>query len=264
MTTLQHSLITFLADGGDIDKFEKELPYLLYPDAIRKYSIPRQYSHFEKPIGSKDVTWLKFPKDIKEITQEKVDAFLEKIPKEEKKVFSMGDVTNLSAFEQKNRHLKPDYFFGVKKHLIQDKIFDKFVRTKIDDSRKKEDVYFFNNKKLNGKQIRKVIDNIEETGLYMLSYMIYWMYGETTNQAWFDEHVKKVLDRQYPKDLSRSTYKYMKIPEELNKKITQHDWSGVKDGVLDTDEYRRMYEEVIRKMLKVDIEKNRKQKAKEF
>ena len=47
MITLQHSLATLFAYRGDVKAFEKEIPYVLVPDAIRRYCGPRQYSHFE-------------------------------------------------------------------------------------------------------------------------------------------------------------------------------------------------------------------------
>ncbi len=254
MTTLQHSLITLFSMNGDVENFEKVLPYTLLPDAIRRYSKLRQYSHFEESEDKTDISWIKYPKNIKTLSQQEINETPKHIV-EGLRPAVIGEQTHIEKFESTNRHLPIDYFYNVKKHLEQDYIFDEFLRERIDVSGKYQDEFNFNGEKLNGKQIREVISNIENQGLYILSYMMYKSYGITTNQEWFDEHIKSTLDKAYPQELSENTYKYMKIPEDINLKITNHDWSGLGDGYISINDYKNMYENVAKNMVKIDFER---------
>lgn len=71
MLTLQHSLVTFLALDGDIERFRFIVAYDLLPDAIRRYTEARQTSHFEINSTGTDVSFMKFPLDLK-ILQKKL------------------------------------------------------------------------------------------------------------------------------------------------------------------------------------------------
>lgn len=76
MITLQHSLITLFANNGNEKEFDKEISYVLLPDAIRKYCGQRQYSHFEINLQTRDVSWIQYPVDLKQLNKEKVDDYL--------------------------------------------------------------------------------------------------------------------------------------------------------------------------------------------
>lgn len=71
MITIQHLLCNLIRYEGNIEAFEKELPYCLLPDAIRAYIGFRSYSHFEVNPEGNDVSWYVFPIDIKNLTKEK-------------------------------------------------------------------------------------------------------------------------------------------------------------------------------------------------
>ena len=254
MITLQHTLVTLLALNGDEEQLRKEVPYVLLPDAIRRYLGPRQYSHFESSYDGKDVSWLKYPEDTKSMTKESL-AGVEKHMVEEVKPCVLGEKTIISAFDEHNSHLNPIYFAGVKKHLTQDYIFDKFVRKNIDCSHMYEDKFIFKGQEYDGKGIRKVIADFEAYGVYLLAYMIHEEFGITVNQEWFDKNVKTQLDKHYSADLSEGTYGYMKIPEEINKWITEHDWSHIGECSLTNADYLEMYQSVIDNMYLIDSER---------
>lgn len=91
--------------------------------------------------------------------------------------------------------------------------------------------------------------------MYVLAYMLNQAYGITANQAWFDKHVKNVLDEKYPQDLSDGTYSYMKIPEIINQRITTGDWNHLDDSIIPYSDYLKMYEEIIKQMPAIDEEK---------
>lgn len=259
MITLQHTLVSLLAMQGDEKRLRDEVPYILLPDAIRRYLGPRQYSHFEVSHDGTDVSWVKYPEDIKGMSKETL-AGAKKHMVAEVKPCVLGEETIVSAFEEHNDHLSPIYYAGTKKHLVQDHIFDDFVRQNIDCSRMYEDKFVFQGQEYDGKGIRKVIADFEAHGLYMLAYMLYDSFGITANQDWFDQNVKVQLDANYSKDLSDGTYGYMRIPEEINKWITEHDWSHLGEGTLSNADYIKMYQDVIDQMVLIDMERADKEK----
>lgn len=254
MITLQHTLVTLMGLRGNERELDEEVQYVLLPDAIRRYCGPRQYSHFEQAYDGSDVSWLKYPQALKSLTKEEVDRLPKHIVAEIKKC-DLGETTSIEAFEKHNAHLTPRYFGGVKKHLTQDYIFDRFVREKIDCSRMYEGIYSFNGQEYDGKGIRSIIADIENHGVYVLAYMLNKGYGITANQEWFDKHVKEILDAEYPEELAISAYGYMKIRPEINERITNGDWSHLNEGLLPYEEYLKMYEEVIKEMPKIDYER---------
>ena len=258
MITLQHTLVTLLGLRGNERELDEEIQYVLLPDAIRRYCGPRQYSHFEKSYDGKDTSWLAYPRDLKTLTKEEA----EKLPKHivsEVKPCVLGETTSIESFEEHNTHLNYRYFAGVKKHLTQDYIFDRFIREKIDCSRMYEDKFVFEGQEYDGKGVRGLIADIENQGLYILAYMAEKTYGKKTNQAWFDKHVKERLDEEYSEDLADGTYKYMKIPEVINERITNGDWSHLNDGPIPYEEYLKLYEEVIKEMPKIDMDRKIKE-----
>lgn len=262
MITLQHSLITLFANNGNEEELSKEIPYVLLPDAIRKYTGLRQYSHFEVNPSNGDASWLKYPTDLKVMSSESI----ERQPKylaADLKQGVLGEETDISLFEKYNKHLPKEQYLGIKKHLVQDKIFDKWIREEIDCSKRDENVFKFQQKNFKGTDIRRIITEIEYQGLYLLAYMNYKAYGITTNQEWFDKYVKERLDIAYPKDLSDKTYQYMRIPDYIEEKISNHDWSELEQGIIPLQRYIDMYKMVAREMIKIDIQKQHTDKKQE-
>ena len=254
MITLQHTLVTLMGLRGNEREMDEEIQYVLLPDTIRRYCGPRQYSHFEQAYDGSDVSWFKYPLTLKGLTKEEVDRLPKHIVAEIKKC-DLGETTNIRAFEEHNTHLSPKYFAGVKKHLTQDFIFDRFVREKIDCSEMYDGKYVFNGQEYDGKGIRGLIADMEHHGVYVLAYMLNKAYGITANQEWFDKHVKARLDEEYPEELAESAYGFMKIKPEINERITNGDWTHLEEGPLPLEDYVEMYEEVIKEMPKIDYER---------
>ncbi|MBE5745962.1 MAG: hypothetical protein E7359_01560 [Clostridiales bacterium] len=260
MLTLQHSLITLFALNGNEKQFKEELPYVLLPDAIRKYLTNRKYGHFELSHDKKDVSWLKYPIDIKNLSSEIFD-MAEKHLVSDLSPCVLGEITQVESFEKHNSHLPIVYFAGVKKHLIQDRLNDVFIRKIIDCSKMYEDIFVFKGKEYTGTEIRKIISEIENYGFYILSSMLYDAFNITTNQEWFDKNVKPVLDKAYGEELSNATYRFMKIPEDINEKITNHDFSNLDKNIIDINIYLNMYKLVVESMKQVDVERIKKEKT---
>lgn len=293
MITLQHSLVTLFGLNGDEKKFEEQIPFVLIPDAIRRYCGPRPYSHFEETPDGSAISFMHFPLSLRTLSKENIGnerMFLA----EGYRPCVIGETTHIEKFEQVNGDLPPLYYAGVKKHLTQDVIFDKFVREGIglDCSRRFESMYspeettgknigiftfsrpvkdedgeYVRDEEgkikrepetLDGEGVRKLIAEFENQGLYILAYMIHKTYGITANQEWFDSHVKTALDREYSEDLANGTYQYMRIPEEIDRRITEHDWTHLEEGPIPFADYAKMYREVISQMPEIDTEMDEK------
>jgi hypothetical protein len=241
MLTLQHSLVTFLALDGDIDRFRFIVAYDLLPDAIRKYTGARQTSHFEINSTGTDVSFMKFPLDLKNLTKEtseKIEGHLAG----DIKPCCIGETTQLHVFDQWNKHLPIQYYCGIRMHLIQDYFYDEFIRKIIDCSDKYNDKFIYNGKSIDGTTVRKYVADIEEDGFCILAKEIYDKCGVVTDQAWFDRNVRDIIKTVYSDDLATGTYNYMKIKPEINRAIQTQDWRKCRlHKIANISGYRAMY-----------------------
>lgn len=241
MLTLQHSLVTFLALDGDIDRFRFIVAYDLLPDAIRKYTGARQTSHFEINSTGTDVSFMKFPLDLKNLTKEtseKIEGHLAG----DIKPCCIGETTQLHVFDQWNKHLPIQYYCGIRMHLIQDYFYDEFIRNIIDCSDKYNDKFIYNGKSIDGTTVRKYVADIEEDGFCILAKEINDKCGVVTDQAWFDRNVRDIIKTVYSDDLATGTYNYMKIKPEINRAIQTQDWRKCRlHKIANISGYRAMY-----------------------
>lgn len=241
MLTLQHSLVTFLALDGDIDRFRFIVAYDLLQDAIRKYTGARQTSHFEINSTGTDVSFMKFPLDLKNLTKEtseKIEGHLAG----DIKPCCIGETTQLHVFDQWNKHLPIQYYCGIRMHLIQDYFYDEFIRKIIDCSDKYNDKFIYNGKSIDGTTVRKYVADIEEDGFCILAKEIYDKCGVVTDQAWFDRNVRDIIKTVYSDDLATGTYNYMKIKPEINRAIQTQDWRKCRlHKIANISGYRAMY-----------------------
>lgn len=241
MLTLQHSLVTFLALDGDIDRFRFIVAYDLLPDAIRRYTGARQTSHFEINSTGTDVSFMKFPLDLKNLTKEtseKIEGHLAG----DIKPCCIGETTQLHVFDQWNKHLPIQYYCGIRMHLIQDYFYDEFIRKIIDCSDKYNDKFIYNGKSIDGTTVRKYVADIEEDGFCILAKEIYDKCGVVTDQAWFDRNVRDIIKTVYSDDLATGTYNYMKIKPEINRAIQTQDWRKCRlHKIANISGYRAMY-----------------------
>lgn len=241
MLTLQHSLVTFLALDGDIERFRFIVAYDLLPDAIRRYTGARQTSHFEINSTGTDVSFMKFPLDLKNLTKEtseKIEGHLAG----DIKPCCIGETTQLHVFDQWNKHLPIQYYCGIRMHLIQDYFYDEFIRNIIDCSDKYNDKFIYNGKSIDGTTVRKYVADIEEDGFCILAKEIYDKCGVVTDQAWFDRNVRDIIKTVYSDDLATGTYNYMKIKPEINRAIQTQDWRKCRlHKIANISGYRAMY-----------------------
>lgn len=247
MLSIQHILCGLLATNNNKDKFKELIPSLVYPDAIRCYSKQREYSHFEESADGTDVSYWKLPVDMKNLTQEIIDdsisaeAHLAKKP-----ATAIGEVTRVDIFERHNKHLPKKIFDGIKMHLIQDSIYDEFIREQIDCRGKYRGVYKFDDREYNSEEVRKLITSIEEEGILILAKEIYEWYGVIVDMEWVEREVYPVIKSKYSKHMADTTCKYMTISEKTDIIIKTRSWDRKTEWTLDIEDYNRLYSRMLK------------------
>ena len=137
MITLQHTICDLLKFKGNLDRFDKEISYCLLPDSIRAYIGPRPLSHFEENPDGNDISWYKFPEDIKSMTKSSALSCEQHLSDISRKS-CLGEKTHVDKFVETNSDLPELEYNGILTHLIQDYIFDDWIRDLIDCSNKYE------------------------------------------------------------------------------------------------------------------------------
>lgn len=246
MITLQHSALYFLAfslrrrqfassletsnsfdistsnDVSFIQDLQKEIPFLLLPDAIRAFSGGRQPSHFEQLPDGTDYSWMIFPDEetLKSLTKENFSEKVEfSIPGAYPKC-AIGEETQIAEFDVRNWDHK--HYPTLRCHLIQDFYMDILVREKLIDVTgrfKDKFIVLHNGQEIDGAEFRRQVTLLEKFGLLHLAGVVYKKTGFLLNQDWFDKIVKPAIYEAYSEELAESTYKYMHIDEEINKRI---------------------------------------------
>lgn len=245
MLTLQHSLITLIILDGNIERFRQIIPYVLLPDAIRRYTGARQTSHFEENSNHSDISWMKYPLDIKAIDKESQAFKIKSHLANNIKPCCIGETTILTAFNKHNKHLPLIYYTGVKIHLTEDFIYDEFIREHIDCSDKYNNHFYINDKAYDDKGVRQAITEIEEDGIVILARHIYEKYNIITDQTWFDKNVRDVLFKVYSEDLAIGNYNYMQLRTDINEAIVSQNWESVKlNNTVSFGDYTRMYDKI--------------------
>lgn len=146
--------------------------------------------------------------------------------------------------QKTNTDLPEKMYTGIVTHLKQDIAFDKFIRMHIDCSKKLRDKFVFQERKMDGSGVRRLITEIEQYGIYALAFLIFKEKGILCNQSWLSERIKPILDIDYSADLSDTTFSYMKIDTKIEQYITNQDWSHLDDGPITFSEYKNFYDDL--------------------
>ena len=247
MLSIQHIMCLY---EKNVQASNRLVAATVYPDAIRAYTGARQYSHFERTYDDSDVSYMRFSSDMT-LTQDEIKARL--LTKchlaKNLKACAIGEDTDIEVFYKHNARLEYVMKAGIGYHLQQDVVFDEFIRTEIDCSKKYDDIFVFNNKTMNGKELRALITDIEQQGIYVMAYRLYKRYGVTVSQDWLALNIMPVLAEEYCRDLADKTFSYMKIRDDINELILKHDWSKLNSGVLPLSKYEELYDTVQKNMI---------------
>lgn len=116
MLSIQHILGMMLAKGEKLSS--RQIAAVVYPDAIRAYTGPRQYSHFEKSEDDTDVSYMQFPEDMhteKDEIEKSIAAHGHLVS--DIRPCAIGEDTDFDAFLAHNRHLTGKVREGIVLHL---------------------------------------------------------------------------------------------------------------------------------------------------
>ena len=252
MLSIQHILCGTLQGHTN----SEYLAASILPDAIRAYTGRREYTHFEENAYQQqepekgDISYWQFPSNMKTMTRESVQAQLEQTGHLAADIHpaAIGEMTHIETFVEHNHELPPTLFLGCKDHLTQDVCFDAFIRTEIDCNRKEQDVFFFQQQAYNGAEVRQLIGQIEQHGIYILAHAMYEQIGILCNQNWLETNIKPILEDAYPLDLPEKTFSYMNIDSKVNQWITEKDWSHLEEGPIPRTHYETLYQTVFSSM----------------
>lgn len=252
MLSVQHIMSAIKKENiqpGQEAEMSEYLAAVVFPDAIRAYSGPRQYSHFEESPNGDDASYWVIPTDMSNVSKESITQSIEENSHMAEVIpAAIGENTSLETFFNTNTETmgaeNPTMFYGVKDHLVQDITFDKFIREKIDCTDKYNGKFSIGERELDDKEVRTVIGEIEQQGIYSLAKQVYEQTGITANAQWFEDTIKPILEKEYPSDLAEKTFNFMKIDEKINEYITNHDWSHINEGLISEQDYEQLYEEI--------------------
>lgn len=120
---------------------------------------------------------------IKEVKEEIEAEIPSEFQSEILKPCAIGEDTSLTLFCKTNTDLPEKMYTGIVTHLKQDIAFDKFIRMHIDCSKKLRDKFVFQERKMDGSGVRRLITEIEQYGIYALAFLIFKEKGILCNQS---------------------------------------------------------------------------------
>lgn len=236
MISIQHAALYYLAlhstrntcHAADATKleaeFKNEVPFVVLPDGIRAYSGPRPISHFERTPDGNGVSYMTFPSEevLKTLSKESFKTDVEFYHAEGYLPCVIGEKTDIREFDRHN--LGHKHYHALRVHMFQDAILDEILREElIDASLRFQDIFTVRHDtsiKIDGKELRRQVAEFERIGFIMLAGIVYERTGTVMNNDWFKTVVEPALQAAYPADLAENTFKYMKLDDETNARIT--------------------------------------------
>lgn len=255
MITLQHSALYLLALAAKrkehyLKEFAEEVPFVLLPDAIRGYITPRQAGHFEMTPDQTSYSWMKYPskETIATLTKENAVSKIQHYVVPDSPKCIIGERTNIREFDIMNWDHK--HYHSLRIHMLQDSVMDSILRDKmVDDAGRlsNEFIIRYNGASIDAPTVRDQITLFEYLGFIRLVGAIYNCTGMLLNQGWFERNVLSAMQDVYPEDLVNNTYKYMKIPPDINARISNRNFSLTEEekaSIIVTDNPERLMDEM--------------------
>lgn len=207
--------------------FKKEIPFILLPDAIRRYIGARQAGHCEIAMNG-DTSWMEFPEAdvLKTLTAENAAEKVRFHIADGIQPCVIGEYTNHDVF---NRHnLGHPHYMAFAMHLMQDTGLDRYLRevlVNVDERYEDKFTIIHSGEVIDGKTLREQVSLFEDALFLTAAGMFYRATGTIANRRWFEDVVYAALEKAYPKDLADGTYKFMAMSDELNARISAGDFA---------------------------------------
>ena len=236
MNTLSHTAIDFL-DAYEttkevtgvsnplicMNRFQEDLPFELFSDAVRAYVGPRQISHFEILPDGSGCSWMKMPTKVKmkELSKATIAEDLEFHLAEGYPKCVIGEATQLEVFDLHN--LRNPMYWQYRKHLVQDITLDEILREDIiDASDRFNDRFVVRHNPsivIDGAELRRQVADFERISFIVYAGIVYYRTGVLMNREWLKRNVHSALSAAYPQDLADNTFKYMALSDETEERI---------------------------------------------
>lgn len=225
----------------DLERYGRFIAGMLYPDAVRKYTKSRPVTHFEQGISEDNISYWSFP-DMRS-TEEEVQSALNETGYMSPDPLKgrLGGITHLDAFVECNQHLDSDMFTGIYCHLVQDCLYDKFIRDIIRVNPDNLSHYKVYNNDYTDDELSPLLKIIGAQETLILASALYKEQSITYNNEWIKENIAPILYSEYPEDLADTTLNYIYLPKELDEVISNHNFNSVSDTFMLFEDYIKLY-----------------------
>lgn len=192
-------------------------------DAMRCWTGARETGHFTVHPQTGVTSWIQFPR-------EELSEWSESLLKQAKS-FNAGRPGPAAIDEDSmpremwrhNRVTAQNVLFYL--HVVQDRAYDRLLRSLVDTSRRYEDVYVYRGEYLTGDQFRGKADNRWKTGLVNLldnavqvelSRRVYRAYGLIPDAKWVSDAVIPTVYRIYSEEFATRTVPFIRMNDTVN------------------------------------------------
>lgn len=236
-----HILLSALAFHRKRCMPELRVPFVVLPDAIRCFNygnfVPnnRVITHFEIHPVSQRASWIRFPSidELKTLDDDKIQSYQMEIESDYNQV-AIGDETSIETFKKHNLGLEPEEFLGIHLHLEQDKIYDEYVRQKIDCTERQKGIFKFKGKIYDPIEVRKLITEIEEQEFRILVKKVTAEMGIIPDINWFEKNVFVTLRSAYCTKMAECTINNIKVDlsSEFPCHLSDEECNGIVEKML--------------------------------
>lgn len=227
MTNKNHFL-TALLYGYSLE----EAAIMTTPDSVRCWVRERALTHFTINPHTGEVSGMEFP-DIdtrfwtEDIVQQNMAIYAFNAGKPGEACIDEPTIPNeFWAYNEKSPQNNLFYL-----HLIQDRLYDRFIRSVIDCSRRYEDIYIFNGEVYNGADLRgKGMARWNDDGLLnqfdaqfftRLAKRYFEKTGMLANSQWIEDVMKPSIFGAYSEELAHNTVKFISLHPLSDELISQ-------------------------------------------
>ena len=236
MATNKIHALAMLVAAQDCTEFRdcniEEATVITLNDSMRCWSGAREYTHFTVNPETGLVSWMQMPtEDVSEWTEELVKS-TERFSAGKPGDACVDEATVCAEFWRHNKFSKQNMLMYL--HLVQDKVYDRFVRAVIDTSGRYDDVFTFGGKSYTGADLRGKgmmrwnddgLLNVLDAQFYVrLAKRYFEKTGILANSEWIEQVFKPAFFRTYSQELAEKTVKFISINHFAETAISTKNW----------------------------------------
>ena len=203
-------------------------------DAIRWWLPKRNYSHFTaNPAAyTKQISYMEFPSDPIKMWSKELILSTERHLAVMPGTCAIDEPTVPHELWYHNPEQTEQNFF-LYIHLIEDFVYDEFVRKFIDTTDRYYDRFKFNGKIYSGHDLRGegpsrwtsgLLSEFDDIFFYRLAKLAFENFGITADQNYIKNVMKPAFFEFFPEDLAKNTVQYLTINKKLNQLIAKHNF----------------------------------------